>query len=43
MELFPAELLKSKFRNILLVAKVNMPAIISFIPGKIHISVKEKI
>ena len=43
MELFPAELLMSKFRNILLVAKVNMPNIISFIPGKTHISVKEKI
>ena len=43
MELFPAELLKSKFRNTLLIAKVNMPTIISFSPGKTHISVKEKI
>lgn len=42
MELFPAELLKSKFRNILLIATVNMPTIISFIPGKTHISGKEK-
>ena len=37
MELFPAELLKSKFRIILLIATVNMPTIISFIPGKTHI------
>ena len=42
MELFPAELLKSKFRNILLIATVNMPTIVSFIPGKTHISGKEK-
>jgi hypothetical protein len=43
VELFPAELLKSKFRNIVLIAKVNIPTMISFIPGKTHISVKEKI
>ena len=42
MELFPTELLKSKFRNILLIATVIMPTIISFIPGKTHISGKEK-